>query len=263
MRYWASLGVKLGFIFWVSFAFTSEVKTLRVGAPQDFAPFYYMGDDGEFKGVSYEIFSLIAQKMDYQIELTRYANMRLLLAEIETGQQDIVMNLTATDERKKIALFTQTPHIYETQDLIVRADSSVPYTGRLLQLVPYKIGVIYGWTYGEQFDSAKYLKKLFVSDSQEQLRGLFAGRYDIAINNQHFFRQLSDKLALNNAFKVLKPSIYKLPVTMAVSKKYPNAQKLIQELELQVQAVIKTEAYQQILLRHGFKIGSLNVAEPL
>ncbi|EWH10414.1 amino acid ABC transporter periplasmic protein [Catenovulum agarivorans DS-2] len=264
MRYWVSFSLKLVMIFSVHLAVANDkVKTLRVGAPQDFPPFYYVDNNGVFKGVSYEVFSLIANQLNYQIELTRYPNMRLLLAELEAGQQDVVMNLSATDERNKIALFTKTPHIYETQDLIVRADSSVAYTGQLLQLAPYKLGVIYGWTYGDQFDTAKYLKKRFVNDSQEQLRGLFAGRYDIALNNQHFFRKLSDKLGLNSAFKVLTPSIYKLPVSIAVSKKHPQAEALIKQIEQQVQVLIKTDAYKQILQRNGFKYESVILGDAL
>lgn len=225
---------------------------LRVAVLDDFPPFYYQDADGNYQGVSYEIASHVFNKLGYQLEITQLANMRLLLKSLKDGHQDVSFNLSTSEERLEVAVFTQTPHVFEAQNLIVRADSTAQFNGDLKTLKEYRFGPIYGWTYGPSFDSASYLQKEYVNESSQQLKELLAGRYDIALNNPLYFQRIASSMGVSNAFRILQPAVFTLPVTMAVSKQYPQADVLINAVERELVSFVKTETYQNILSRYGF-----------
>lgn len=226
---------------------------IRIGIPEDFSPFYFKVDDGEFRGASYEVAGAILKSLGYRIRTTQYSSMRELLSQLDKGSEDIAVNLTATEQRREVALFTSTPHLYESQDLIVRADSDLTFSGRLLMLSPYKIGTIWGWTHGPDFDSATYINRVYSNNSEQQLKALLSGEIDIAVNNRQFALDLSKKFGVSAAFRVLTPSIYTLPVTIAVSKKHPHAEELVKKIEQQVIRFRQTDEYRAILTRYGFE----------
>jgi len=253
MRSWSVSTLFIITIYFSSFAIASDNDALiKIGVPEDFPPFYFRDNNGDFHGASYEVVVSILHSLGYRVQTTQYPNMRQALAQLGTGEEDLIINLTGTESRRKVAYFTNTPHIYESQDIIVRADSNIRFDGQLLQLSPYKIGVIFGWTYGPDFDSAEYLNKEYVNSSQDQIKGLLSGRYDMLINNKNFVRSISTQLGVSNAFKALDQSIFILPVTIAVSKVYPNALELVDRLDNEVIKYRRTADYKSILTEYGF-----------
>lgn len=253
MRNWLiSLLCIIGFCFSSIATADDKQPLIRIGVPENFPPFYFRDQNGDFHGASYEVVVSILRSLGYRVETTQYPNMRQTLAQIGSGGEDIVVNLTGTPSRRKVAYFTNTPHIYESQDVIVRADSNIRYDGKLLQLSPYKIGVIFGWTYGPDFDTADYLTKEFVNNSEDQIKGLLSGSYDMMVNNKNFVKSLTTELGVSNAFKAVDNSVFILPVTIAVSKVYPNAIELVERLENEVIKFRQTAEYKTILKRYGF-----------
>ncbi len=238
----------------LSFSVAAESRpVIRIAMPENFYPFYAINADKEPVGASYEIVAALLNKLEYQIEVTQLSDMKSTLQALETGHQDLMVNLTETPSRAEIALFTSTPHLFESQDLIVRADSPLAFKGRLLDLAPYRVGVIAGWTYGANFDNAGFIQKQPVTDSIAQLKGLFAGRYDIAINNQQFFLSTARQLGVEQALKVIKPSVFELPVTIAISRQHIDAEALRDRLENALRQFVFTPQYREILTRYGFE----------
>lgn len=231
---------------------TLAVPVLNVVIADDYPPFYYRDETGAFKGASYEIVVHLAQTLGYEVTSTQVPSMRIMLAELGAGQQHVSVNLTATEERKKVALFTSTPHIFETQNLITRADSELSYSGNLERLKSYRYGPIFGWTYGPAFDAAQYLDKVYVNDSDDQLRWLLSGQFDVAVNNRQFFQYMAQEMGVSGAFRILDPPVHVLPVTIAISRQYPGAEALRDALDEAVANFIQTEEYMNILLRYGF-----------
>ncbi|WIO73220.1 transporter substrate-binding domain-containing protein [Porticoccaceae bacterium LTM1] len=254
MNLWRLLLLLLPVHFLVYLPANAETTqpTLRIAIPEDYPPYYYRDKDGQFRGASFEIAQLICKRLGYHINVSQLDNMRTVLAEMDAGRQDLNINLTATPERLEVALFTKTPHIHEAQNLIVRADTDINFDGKLVPLARYRFGPIFGWTYGPQFDQAAFLDKSYVNNSSEQLRGLLSGQFDIAVNNREFFIYTAREMGVTRAFRVLDPPVYNLPVTIAVSRQYPGAEKLVSKLEREVSQLIKEDAYQEILARYGF-----------
>ncbi len=228
------------------------LPVLNVVIADDYPPFYYRDETGAFRGASYEIVVHLAQGLGFEVTSTQVPSMRVMLAELNAGRQHISVNLTATDARRKVALFTTTPHIFETQNLITRADTELEYEGDLEQLKGYRYGPIFGWTYGPAFDSAQYLDKVYVNDSADQLRWLLSGQFDVAVNNRQFFQHMAQEMGVSRAFRILDPPVHVLPVTIAISHQYPGAEALRDELDKAVVSFIQTDEYMNILLRYGF-----------
>jgi ABC-type amino acid transport substrate-binding protein len=244
--------VQLIFLFSLSHGAFAAQPVIKVAVPENYPPFYFKDTDGTFKGVSYEVATHVFNKLGYQIEIKQLSSMRTLLSALKDGRQHVSINLTATDERSELAYFTQTPHVYESQHLITRADSQIRFTGDLQTLTDYRFGPIFGWTYGPKFDRSTNLDKEFVNNSVQQLKGLLSGRYDIALNNPQFFSVTATSLGIASAFRLLEPAVYTLPVTMAVSKSYPEAEALVAAMEKEIALFVKSDSYKQILERYGF-----------
>lgn len=225
---------------------------LKIAVAEDFPPFYFKDSDGTFKGISYEVATHIFNKLGYKIEITQMPSMRVMLSALKDGLQHVSINLTATDERSELAYFTKTPHVFESQHLITRADSQISFNGDLHALSDYRFGPIFGWTYGPKFDRSTNLDKEFVNNSVQQLKGLLSGRYDIALNNPQYFLETASSLGISSAFTLLEPAVYTLPVTMAVSKNYPQAEELVVAMEREIALFVEGDSYKEILKRYGF-----------
>ena len=232
---------------------SAETKPiLRVGLSDNFAPFYYRDENGDFKGASYEIVTHVAKSLGYDIAVTQLSSLGMVLAGLDSGQVDLCVNLTDTLERREVAVFTSIPHIYESAHLIVRKDSPISFNGDLNTLLDYRFGPIVDWTFGAEFDGNDSLKKVYVNNSTEQIQGLLAGRFDIALNNPQFYEHHSKSLNLNHPFRVLEPALFNLPVSVGVSKRYGGADTLIQELDDAIASFIHQPEYRAILEKYGF-----------
>lgn len=228
----------------------TETRQLHVVIPDDYPPFYYHNTDG-FGGFSIDIIKRVSEQLGYQVSLSQVANMSVLLNAMAAGKYDVSPNLTASDSRREQLLFTRTPHVYETDMLFVRADSPLTERPALPQLAGYRIGVIAGWLYNEEFDNAAYLRRVYVNDSLQQLYSLFSGQFDMLVSDQAFFKQLISEQNISGAVRPLPPALSFQPVNMAVSRATSNAPQLVQQLDSAIVAFVKTPAYEQLLQQYG------------
>ncbi|GEM_PF-2368496 len=229
-----------------------QEKVIRIAMADDYAPFYFKTENG-YAGISYELASHLLEGLGYTLINQQYETMEEVLKKMEEGEADVVVNLTETRSRKKIAHFTNQPHIYETQDLIVRSNTQLAYNGELSRLKDFRIGIIFGWTYGPEFDNADFLNKVLTNSPRNQLVELLAGQYDIIINNKASFLQQASELKLSRAFKIIEPSVYALPVKIAVSHRYQNSQNLIQSLNQALDVFLSSKKYRQLRLKYQFE----------
>ena len=228
-----------------------DKKIIRIGFPEDFPPFYSLNAENEYEGISFEVVSRALRNLDYKIEVKQFDNMSTLFSEVKKGSVDAIVNLTATKDRKQFLDFTTNPHVYESQDLISLKTSPFTYTGSLLSLSRYKVGVIHGWTHGKDFDSADFLQKVYVLDSKKQLQGLLSGRFDLIVNNRHYFNELAQKSGVALIFSHHAPSLEDLPVTVGISKLYPESEKLVEKLNVEISEFKLTEEYRLLLKGSG------------
>lgn len=99
----------------------AESTTITMGTNAGFAPFEYIGDDGEITGFDVELAYLMAQEMGMELVIEdMYFDG--LLAALDQGTVDFVMAaMTINDERKEAALFS-TPYFNASQAVVVLED---------------------------------------------------------------------------------------------------------------------------------------------
>jgi len=117
---------------------------INVGTNPEFAPFEFVGDDGQDTGIDMDIINAVFAAIDPNIQVNM-VNMSFdgLIPALTSGKIDVVIAaMTITDERKQSVLFSD-PYFDATQKLIVKDGS--PITG-LADLVGKKIGVQMGTT---------------------------------------------------------------------------------------------------------------------
>ncbi len=218
---------------------------------KDFYPFYYKTADG-YKGASVEVVEELFHRLGYTLTFVE-APMKRLLKGLGSGEFHIAPNLTGTPSRRLVANFTSIPHVYESHDLIVLKESKIEFDGNLEALKDYSICAISGWTHGPGFDDADYLNKKYRLTVIQQLQSLVAGRFDMAVNNREHILFLAKNHKIENKIKVLSPSIFELPVTMAISKRLKNSSELVEQLDRELIQFKKEQKYKDIMQFYGFR----------
>ncbi|MDO4565887.1 MAG: transporter substrate-binding domain-containing protein [Oscillospiraceae bacterium] len=100
--------------------------TLVVGTDPAWAPFEYIGADGEITGADYEIASDIAEALGVELEMKNIAFDSLIPA-MQSGEIDMILAaMTITDERLESVDFSE-PYTQIQQCIIVAEDSEVQY----------------------------------------------------------------------------------------------------------------------------------------
>ncbi len=120
---------------------------------QDFPPYHFVDRSGFETGFLIEIIQSVANKIDIEVKFEQQSWSRCLLM-VKLGKADAMMNLFKTDERIEFMHFSNNILAYETNQFFKRNKSSFKYDGDLLMLSSYKIGAIFNYSYGVEFDSA-------------------------------------------------------------------------------------------------------------
>ncbi|TVR99110.1 MAG: hypothetical protein EA406_04535 [Rhodospirillales bacterium] len=126
--------------------------TLRFGwEPYGFLQF--VDDEGIVTGAEIELFREIAEEVGCQVVLRNLPWARILL-EIETGTLDLTASASRTAVRLRYARFS-VPYRSTEMALFVRAGDADAYDLRTLADIGrtgFRLGVIWGYHYGEEFD---------------------------------------------------------------------------------------------------------------
>ncbi|MGI6174446.1 MAG: basic amino acid ABC transporter substrate-binding protein [Christensenellales bacterium] len=118
-------------------------ETLKVGTNPEFAPFEYVGDDGNVTGIDIDIMQAICEKIGYELQLETMSFDALIPALISGQIQASISGMTITEERAQSVLFSN-PYFSATQVIIVPAEGAVVTCEADLE--GKKIGVCMGYT---------------------------------------------------------------------------------------------------------------------
>ena len=159
---------KLIFIFMILVgtllsASTKEKITIRVG---NFAPFYYKGNDGTWKGLDVELAEAVIKKAGFEVDYYELPWSRAL-GFLEKGEIDLVMNTSITEERGKKFNFIG-PERYAQMGLIVKEENKSLDINDYddLKIVAMKenkkfgiqVNVFYGSEFNDRLKDPEYFK---------------------------------------------------------------------------------------------------------
>jgi polar amino acid transport system substrate-binding protein len=230
-----------------------KIITLTV-AMEDvgYFPFYYT-ENGDTKGFSVEVLDYIEDHSKYNFEYIILPWPRALYLVAE-GRVDIILTLFKTSKREKTYHFIEPAYGNEINQLFTLMDNKFEYSGQLQELIPYSIGTVREYSYGEYFDQASYLHKLPALTEGVLLKLLIARRIDMIISNPLVFNQIILKNKMSSQVKAVDPFISLTPVFMALTKGRKDSQEIKKTIG-ELTKKLKLSPYYQVLLdKYHFNI---------
>lgn len=163
-------------------------------------PPYQYEENGQVTGIAVDIVQEAAQKLGYTIEV-QLLPWKRALKNAETGEADGVVSALFTEERAQYLYYTSEP-LFEVRTVIFAPkDSSVTQLKSLNDLIGKRIGVVSGYSYGEEFDNFSGLQKYACKDDAVLARNLERGRIDVAVAHEFVFKFASRNIGLQDRFK--------------------------------------------------------------
>ncbi|PHV10175.1 transporter substrate-binding domain-containing protein [Chitinimonas sp. BJB300] len=155
--------------------------TLKIALEGTYPPFSFKNTKGELDGFDVETAKLLAKKLNLKPEFVTI-EWGGILAGLQTGKYDIIVNqVAATDKRKEVFDFTQ-PYTLSSAQLILRKDVSHNYKG-LADLKGKKLGVGQGSNYADLAKAVDGVEVKTYPGAPEYLQDLALGRLDAALND--------------------------------------------------------------------------------
>jgi polar amino acid transport system substrate-binding protein len=228
-------------------AFSSE-RVIKL-ATLNWAP--YVEENLENCGFTSEIVSQIFKKAGYQVKIY-FMPWARVLAEVKTGEYDAMYPAYYSEERSRIYAFSN--QIAEGPLVLCkRSDDTIEYKN-LIDLKPYKIGVVRGYVNTPEFDAAVYLNKKIVNNDKQNLLKLLTGRIDIAVIDKYTAKQII-KIDIPHAAEkldFLDPPLENKLLYVGFSKKRKDYQNLLKSFNQALNEMIKKGLIDNIVKKHGF-----------
>lgn len=183
-------------IFW---GFAENIITFRVA---DYPP-YYFKENGDWKGLSVELMKVLVEEAGYNITYSEIPWKRALVS-MKSGHIDAMANLSITKERSEFIHFVG-PQMDESMVLFFKDGLNYNISNLDdIKMIPGKIGIQLGLSYGEEFDrkigmDLEFADKFSViSDGNMYGKLLKKGRVSGFILNRYVFYY---KQSINNDFR--------------------------------------------------------------
>jgi len=149
----------------VSIGFPCEL-VVRVPMGNTYLPFFEQNQNGKWSGLSIEIAQALLMEAGCK-PIYKPLPFPRALKDLKKGKIHLMLNLTATDERREFTHFIG-PQLDETVVLVIRKDStaSISSLGDLKKL-PKSIGVERGKVYGKAFEEMRSTDEEFREKLEE------------------------------------------------------------------------------------------------
>jgi len=228
-----------------SAAFSSD-RVIKL-ATLNWAP--YVEESLENYGFTSEIVSEVFKKAGYQVKIDFMPWVRVL-TEVKAGEYDAMYPAYYSEERSRIYALSQ-PISKGLLVLCKRSDEKIKYK-TLLDLKPYKIGVVRGYVNTPEFDSAAYLNKKTVNNDKQNLLKLLSGRIDLAVIDKYTANQIIKTCIPHAAGKLnfLEPPLDNKSLYIGFSKAIKDYPMLLKDFNQALGEMIKEGEIDNIVKKH-------------
>ncbi len=255
-----SIKSKRVFFFIVFMVFTfhavlgANPDKIVFGYHEAYPPYSYEENNGDAVGIFPEVIKEAANIIGIKVEFEKYPWKRMIQC-AKNGKVDAIMPLFKTEERKKYLFYpTNSIAIVESYFFTLKG-RGIKYSGNLQSLRHLKIGVIGGYSYGKEFDNAKYLTKDISSCEEKMVEKLTKGRIDVGFASDLIVKFHAKKLNVLDKIEFLEPPFIRENLYAAFSKetKERDHKELTQRFSKSIEQLKKRGKYQDILKKYGFK----------
>lgn len=228
-------------------------KTIQV-VYTDWFPYTYE-QNGVASGFEIEIAEAVFRQINVEPVFIKFPWKRCL-SSIRSGEADALISMLKTSERK---VYTRYPdeHISISKTVFFTSKNNlIPYNGSLTELKDYTIGTIMGFSYGDEFDNADYLKKDDVLDAQKLIKKVITGRNDLGAENQAVIKAYALGLGEIETIRFLEPPIHTSKLFVGFSK-INQLEAMTNEFSECLRKFKLSDEYKGILKTYGIELSEM------
>jgi len=159
-----------------------QAGVLKIGVEGTYPPFGYRGAKNELEGFDVDVARAIAGKLGVKPEFVT-TEWSAIIAGLQAGKFDIIVNQVAATPQRKQALDFSTPYVYSAAQLIQRKDDKREFKS-LEDLKGHKLGVSLGSNYNDLAKAVAGVEVKTYPGAPEYLRDLASQRIDAALNDR-------------------------------------------------------------------------------
>ncbi len=217
----------------------------------DWAPYY--GSEMSNNGVITVIVKTAFQRSGIEASI-KFIPWKRAMKEVEIGKSDMLLGVYYTDKRNKTYLYSEP--IYDIHvGLVALKSLGISQFEKLLDLIPYSIGVSRGWSNSKEFDQADYLNKQGATNQILNVRKLFKKRIDMISISFDVFRYEVATTSDNDLNEVvfIEPALQISTIHLATSRNNPDKENVINAFNKGLAEIKQDGTYDKILKQYGFQ----------
>ncbi len=200
-------------------AWLAEHPTLRLGIDPAHPPFEFIADDDAYSGIAASYVKAVSRRLGVEMTPVDERSYARVLDLAKSGKIDVLPAVVRTPEREKSLAFTRT---YASYPVVIATHKDMPYIGGLQELVGHRVGVL-----KDDFISTRLrhdhpsVKLMAQPGIAEALKALDQGWIDAYVGALPAITREITRAHLSNV-KIAAPTSYKLELSMAVRKDWPE-----------------------------------------
>lgn len=195
----------------------SARELLAVGT--NFPGIFEQQADGQLGGLAVSVLREALQPLGHHVRFALYPWARAQKM-VEGGRADILIGPYKSVEREQRFAFSAQPFYRDRIVFFHLRSRALQWNGEYQQMLGWRIGVVRGWAYGEQFDSQREKLELVTLESVENgLKMLKAGRLEMLASNERNTRPVMAALGLSSTVSQLTPQIDRVDGYFAFPKR--------------------------------------------
>lgn len=236
------------FILLCTRGFAEEKKLIAVFTTWE--PYGYM-ENGKPAGFEIEIFDAVAKEMGIIVEFL-HRPWKRCLSSVENKLADVVISALKTKERESYLIYPEEPISISRTGFFTIAGKDIVFDGTFEPLKEFTIGITSGFSYGDAFDSAIFLKKDESTETTTIITKVLLGRIDLGIGDVEVIKTAAKKENIRDKIKFLEPLVHSRKLYAAFSKK-PGHEILSMEFSKALSKFRTSEEYNTILKKYGIE----------
>lgn len=190
-----------------------------LGVDSQSAPFEFVDEQGEYKGISSEYIDFIEDKIKTQMVRAEGLNWNEILQFTKEGRIDVLTSVVRTPAREEFLLFTD-PYI--TFPVVIYSAKETPLISGIEDILGGRVAAVKGYATQEFLLTDRPEMELILYPTvQAAINALGLGEVDWFVNDLATGSYCIEQQGVTN-LKVAASTKYSMPLSMAVRKDYPE-----------------------------------------
>ena len=247
IRFFFTILIAAGFLFGGNGNVRAEDNTILLAA--DPWPPYY-GPEMENEGLVAEIARQALKRVGYTCKI-QFVPWKRALNYAMRGECHGLLGAFYKERRTKYFMYSDS--VYKTRMVFFAGrETKISYQG-LKDLAGYKIGVIRGYEYSDEFDSAEYFQKEEVTVLEQNIKKTLMGRIDAFIGSREVVLHALDTLfpEYKESLKIIgEHKVNKLYIP--ISKTINTHEEIVRDLNQGLNSIKSDGTFDRIIQTCGF-----------